>query len=139
MEPELICERFQKLALDVVGPLPRSKSGYAYILTGMDLATSFSFAFPMKGYTASETALNLLKIIHDIGPPAAILTDQGTNFKGKVMQEVTSKLAISTIKTTPYHPQSNGQLERYHSTLKSVLRKAISNKCDRPLILDLAV
>ncbi len=61
VEPEVIIERFQKVALDVVGPLPRSKSGYAYLLTAMDLASYFPFAFPMKGYTAQETATNFLK------------------------------------------------------------------------------
>ncbi len=57
-EPEVITERFERLALDVIGPLERSKSGYAYILTGMDLATSYPFAFPMKSCTAIETAEN---------------------------------------------------------------------------------
>ncbi len=62
VEPEVIIERFQKVALDVVGPLPHSKSGYAYLLTAMDLASYFPFAFPMKGYTAQETdATNFLK------------------------------------------------------------------------------
>ncbi len=101
VEPEVITERFQKVALDVVGPLPRSKSGYVYILTAMDLASNFPFAFPMKGYTAQETATNFLKIIIDIGVPASILTDQGTNFMSRVMKEMCNLLAISPIRTSP--------------------------------------
>ncbi len=65
-DPEIICERFKKIALDVVGPLDRSKSGFQYILTGMDLATSYCFAFPMRTFTAKETADNFLKIIRDL-------------------------------------------------------------------------
>ena len=62
-EPDLISERFEKLTLDEVGPLDRSKQGYAYLLTGMDLATHFTYALTMTGYTAEETARNLIKII----------------------------------------------------------------------------
>ncbi len=50
----------------------------------MDLATHFMFAFPMKRFTAEETATNFLKIIRDVGIPNQILTDQGSNFMSKV-------------------------------------------------------
>ncbi len=139
-QPDLISERFEKLALDVVGPLERSKQGYAYLLTAMDLATHFCYAFdPMKGYAADETAINLLKIIRDMGPPQQILTDQGKNFMSRVLKQVTDKLAISRIRTSPYHPESNGNLERFHSTLKSVLRKCCKNQPDWSEVLDLAI
>ncbi len=45
MEVDIITERCEKIALDVVGKLPRSKEGYSYILTAMDMATHFMFAF----------------------------------------------------------------------------------------------
>ena len=46
---------------------------------------------------------------------------------------------IGSIRTSPYHPQSNGRLERFHSTLKSMLSKCISHKHDWPIVLDLAL
>ncbi len=55
------------------------------------------------------------------------------------MKHVTDKLAINRIRTSPYHPESNGQLERFHSTLKSVIRKCIDNKRNCPDVLDLAI
>ena len=109
-EPDLISERFEKLAIDVVGPLDRSKQGYAYLLTGMDLATHFTYALPMKSYTAEETDRNLIKIIQYMGPPFQILTDQGQNFMSKVLKQVIEKFAIARIRTSPYHPESNGSL-----------------------------
>ncbi len=127
-EPERICQRFEKLAIDVVGPLDKSRQGYRYILTALDLATNFSFAMPMRGYSAEETSANLLKIISVIGIPAAILSDQGQNFMSRTMDQLCSKLAINKIRTSPYHPETNGQLERLHSTLKAVLRKITENK-----------
>ncbi len=139
MEVDVITERCEKIALDVVGKLPRSKEGYSYILTAMDLATHFMFAFPMKGFTAEETATNFLKIIRDVGIPNQILTDQGSNFMSRVVKHVTDKFAINRIRTSPYHPESNGQLERFHSTLKSVIRKCIDNERNWPDVLDLAI
>ncbi len=46
---------------------------------------------------------------------------------------------ISSIKTSPYHPQSNGRLERFHSTLKAMISKSISVKHDWPVVLDLVL
>ena len=123
----------------MVGPLDRSKQGYAYLLTGMDLATHFTYALPMKGYTAEETAQNFIKIIRDMGPPCLILTDQGQNFMSKVLKQVTENFAIARIRTSPYHPESNGSLERFYSTLKSVLKKCCENKRDWSEVLDLAL
>ncbi len=137
--PELIVHRFEKLAVDVVGPLVKSKSGFRYILTAMDLATSFPFAYSMKSCTANETAHKLLSIFSMFGPPVAILSDQGTNFMSKVLQSFYEKLAIQRISTSPYHPESNGKLERFHSTLKAVLRKSIEQRIDWPNVLELAL
>ncbi len=127
VQPEIISKRFEKLAMDVIGPLDRSQSGFLYILTALDLATNFVFALPMRGYTASETAANLLKIISVIGVPATILTDQGPNFLSKVMDELCSKLAISRLKTTPYHPETNGQLESGYTPYELVFGKSTPN------------
>ncbi len=66
----------------------------------------------MRTFTAKETADNFLKIIRDLGVPHLILTDQGTNFLSKVLKDVCEHLGIAQLKTSPYHPQSNGQLER---------------------------
>ncbi len=66
--PEIIVERFNKIAVDVVGPLVKSKRGY--ILTAID------FAHPMRWYTSEEMAMNLLKLFSFTGPPSAILSDQ---------------------------------------------------------------
>ena len=57
----------------------------------------------------------------------------------KVLKQVTEKISIARIKTSPYHPQSNGSLERFHSTLKSVLKKCCENKRDWTEVLDLAL
>ncbi len=105
----------------------------------MDLATGFPFAYPMRGYTAEETARNLLSIFSVIGSPAAVLSDQGSNFMSKVLESVYSIFAVARVRTSPYHPESNGKLERFHASLKAVLRKCITEKKDWPLVLDLVL
>ncbi len=137
--PEAIVNHFDKIAVDIVGPLTKSRSAFRFLLTAMDLATGFPFAYPMRGYTAEETARNMLSIFSVIGSPAAVLSDQGSNFMSKVLESVYSKFAVARVRTSPYHPESNGKLERFHASLKAVLRKCITEKKDWPLVLDLVL
>ncbi len=139
-EPQVITERFEKLAIDVVGPLPTTKRHYRYILTCIDLATSFPIAIPMRTYTAAETAQALLSIISCFGSPLAILSDQGANFLSTTLSLLYQKLNIARITTSPYRPQSNGTLERFHATLKAMLWKSLHNQQqDWPTALDLVL
>ena len=58
------------------------------------------------------------------GVPREILTDQGANFTSKLLSELCRMLHIHPIRTTPYHPKTDGLVERFNKTLKSMLRKA---------------
>ncbi len=139
-EPQVITERFEKLAIDVVGPLPITKRHFRYILTCIDLATSFPIAIPMRTNTAAETAQALLSIISCFGTPLTILSDQGSNFLSTTMSLLYQKLEISRIKTSPYRPQSNGTLERFYAMLKAMLRKSLDQQQhDWPTALDLVL
>ena len=65
--------------------------------------------------------------------PEEILTDQGTNFTSQLLREVYGLLQIDPIRTTPYHPQTDGLVERFNSTLKAMLKKTAAEKgkdCD---------
>ncbi len=90
--PEIIAERCEKLAVDIVGPLPLSKLKFHYIFTAMELASGFPFTIPMKSYTADVTAQALLSVISFTGTPLVILSDQGTNFLSKVLTHLYKKL-----------------------------------------------
>ncbi len=80
MQPELICHRGEKLAVDIVGPLPISKMKFRFIFTCMELATGYPFAVPLRSYTSEETAKVILSVIAILGAPIIILSDQGSNF-----------------------------------------------------------
>ena len=114
---------FSKLAFDLVGPLPRTRSGYRYVLTSICLASKYPEAIPLKRVDVESVAEGLCEVFSRTGIPAHILTDQGSVFTSKLVKQLCQTLGIKHVKSSPYHPESNGCLERWHSTLKATLRK----------------
>jgi len=71
---------FDHAAMDIVGPLPRSRSGNRYILVLCDYGTRYPEAVPLRNIDAEPVAEELVKVFARMGIPSEILTDQGTNF-----------------------------------------------------------
>ena len=67
-----------------------------------------------------------MKLFSRVGIPDEILTDQGTNFMSALLQGIYRLLHIKRIRTTPYHPQTDGPVERFNGTLKAMLNKLTS-------------
>ena len=110
------------LCVDFLG-LEMSKGGFENILVITDHFTKYSQAFPTRNQTASTTAKVLFAnfFVH-YGFPKHILSDQGRNFEGKIIQHLCSLTGIKKLRTTPYHPMSNGLCERFNRTLLGMLR-----------------
>ena len=117
---------FQRIAMDIVGPLPRTQRGNRFILTVCDYATRYPEAIAMPSTEAPRVARELVKLFSHVGIPDEILTDQGANFMSTLLEEMYQLLHIKKIRTTPYHPQTDGLVERFNGTLKSMLRKFVS-------------
>ena len=105
------------------GPLPRSRSGKRYVLVVCDYATCYPEAVPLHSIDAEHTAEELVKLFSRVGVPKEILTDQGSNFNSQLLTEVYRLLKVKPIRTSPYHPQTDGLVERFNQTLKTMLRK----------------
>ena len=118
---------FERIGMDIVGPLEKSSSGHRYILVICDYATRYPEAFPLRSFKARQVADCLLQLFSRVGIPKEILTDCGTNFLSKLLQQVYQLLGVKGIKTTPYHPQTDGLVERYNRTMKNMLRKFVSH------------
>eukprot|EP00731_Ephydatia_muelleri_P004053 Em0002g229a len=116
-------EPFSRIAMDIVGPLPRSRAGNKYILVICDYATRYPEAVPLKSIDAESVAEELIKVFARMGVPREILTDQGANFTSQLLAELYRLLQVHPIRTSPYHPQTDGLVERFNQTLKSMLRK----------------
>ncbi len=73
------------------------------------------------------------------GIPDSILTGHGAVFTGKVFSRIAEILGCRAIKTTPYHPQGNGVVERLHGTLKPMLAKTVSEGINWAKFLPMAL
>jgi len=113
---------FEVIATDIVGPLPVSESGNKYILSVMDHFTRYSEFIPLPDQTAETVARALVhRIITKFGVPKSIVTDQGTNFTSGLITQMCKLLHVRKVRTTGFHPQSNGRVERVHATIMRML------------------
>lgn len=120
---------FEKVFLDIVGPVDTSHKGNSYILTIQDDLSKYSTAIPLQNHTANTIAQAFVEhfvCLHGI--PDSIVTDQGREFMSKIFTTCCKLLKIQKINTTAYHPQSNGALERSHRTLAEYLRHYVEDK-----------
>lgn len=118
-EPTL--HRLEQVHLDLIGPLPPS-GGNVYCLTMIDRVTRWLEVIPLPDMRA-ETVANAF-ITHWIarfGCPSKITTDQGRQFESELAHRIFLYFGIKRIRTTAYHPQSNGLIENSHRTLKTAL------------------
>ena len=114
--------RFHTVHADIVGPLPASK-GQRYLLTVIDRTTRWPTAIPMPDITAETTAEAFLAgWVANYGPPRVVITDQGRQFESHTFRELLRYLGTQRHRTTAYHPQTNGMVERFHRRLKDALR-----------------
>ena len=123
MQTPTISVPYQRMAGDLVGPLNRTVRGYHYILTVMCLRMRYPYAVALKKIDAVSVAEGLMEVIQHTGIPNELLSDQDSQFMGRVVTKTCELLNIKKRKTTTYHPQTNGPLERWHATLKGMLRK----------------
>ncbi len=128
VERPMLSEPFESMAVDLVGPLPKGKGGARFILTTICLVTRWPEAIPLKSITAKSVAEGLWQVFCRTGIPETIMSDQGTQFCSRLVRELCSLSGMQQFWTSPYHPQCNGTIERMHSTLKSILKKADDKK-----------
>ena len=119
-----IGEPFKLVAFDLVGPIPKSVSGYRYILTMMDMFSKYPEAIALKRVDNESVLEAMLEVFSRHGIPETILTDQGSVFMSRLTKLVCHTLGIEQIRTSPYHPQSDGALEQWHASLKGMLKRS---------------
>ena len=110
----------------MVGPLPRSRKGYKYVLVICDHATRYPEAVPLRTTDTHRVAEEFIVFFSRMGIPRETLSDQGTNFMSQLLKEIYRLLQVHSIRTTPYHPQTDGLVKRFLKTMlkRWLLRKA---------------
>ena len=124
MERRVMTEPFEVMAFDLVGPLPKGKGGCRYILTAVCMGSRWPEAIPLRTITARAVATGMVEIFARTGIPLQLLSDQGSQFLSSLVGHICKDLGIDQVRTAPYHPETNGVVERMHGTLKPMLSKA---------------
>ena len=130
----------ERVALDVLGPLPESTNGNRYIIIMADYFTKWPEAFAVPNQEATSVA-NLLvrEFVCRYGVPLEIHSDQGRNFESAVFSEMCTLLEMKKTRTTPYHPQSDGMVERLNRTLEAQLSIFVDHQTDWDTYLPMLV
>ena len=119
-ESETPSQPFEYLAFDLIGPLPTTDNENKYAIVGLDLFTKRVYAAPLPTKHAEFVLAEIERIVFSNPfPPKTILTDNGTEFAG--LQQFCHQYNIRHSQSPPYHPQTNGAVERMNQTLKQRL------------------
>lgn len=113
--------RFKHVHLDLIGPLPPC-GDYRYCLTAVDRFTRWPEAVPLTDITAESVAKAFMSCwVARFGCPTEIVTDRGRQFESALFQQLSRTIGFDHRKTTAYHPQCNGLVERFHRQLKAAI------------------
>jgi len=99
--------------------VPVSVNGqtFKYILTVQDVLSHFLWLRALSSKASKEVASALAELYMEVGPPKVLQADNGGMFK-KAAQKLCEKLAVKIVRGSPYHPQSQGKVERSHRALR---------------------
>lgn len=115
---------FEKIYIDFVGEInPNSLDGHKHLLTISCDLTKYLIMVPTFDCTAETAARMIVEhvcLVYNI--PKIIVSDNGPAFIAEIFKQIMKLLRIKHTRTTPYHPQSNGAIERYHRTLGQYIR-----------------
>jgi hypothetical protein len=117
----------ERVAIDIMGPLPQSNKGNLYILVMGDYFTKWADAVAIRNQKATTVAQKLVdRIVSIFGTPMQIHSDQGRSFESDVFKEMCRILGIEKTRTSPYRPQSDGMVERLNRTIENMLASFVS-------------
>ncbi|KAI8490454.1 hypothetical protein Bbelb_317220 [Branchiostoma belcheri] len=119
---------FQVVATDITY-MPLSSAGNKYVLVVSDVFTKYVNLYPIPKQDAATVADKLFRdFVGQHGVPDQIHSDQGSQFESQLVAELCARLQISKTRTSPYHPQGDGQVERFNRTMKNILAKALAGR-----------
>ena len=119
--------RFDHIHVDLVGPLPPSQ-GCSYLFTIVDRFTHWPEAIPLANSSATSCARALVsQWVARFGVPSTVSSDRGAQFTSALWLALSILLGTAHIRTTAYHPQANGLVERFHGVLKTALRAKLTD------------
>eukprot|EP00253_Pinus_taeda_P026709 PITA_26709 len=126
LQPQVLIEPFEKWALDFIRPINLPSKQKKYILVCTDYVTKWVEAKALFSATENSVITFLYEdIFIRFGVPREIVTDQGSQFTSNLMEKLMEEYKIKHKRSTPYHPQINGQVESTNKVLKSIITKTV--------------
>ena len=123
--------RWDRIAMDILDVCDPTPEGFRYILVIADYFSKWTEAFPMKNKCADTVADILVeKIILRFGMPLVIHSDQGREFENGLMKSLCALLGCTKTRTAPYHPESDGMIERFNRTCLMMLSMFVNDRRD---------
>ena len=128
LKPVRVGSPMQLVAVDILGPLPESRAGNSYVLVAADYFTRWVEAYPIPNQEAITVARKLTdELFCRFSLPEQLHSDQGRQFESEILTHLCKFLHIDKTRTTPYHPQSDGLVERFNRTLIQMLSTCIED------------
>lgn len=119
----------ERIHIDILGPFHESTRGHRYVLVMIDQFTKWIELAPLAEQTAEDVAKVLVEqFICRMGCAHIIFSDQGRNFESSLFKEICSMLEMAKLRTTPYRPSSNGQVERMNREILFKIRAYLDNR-----------
>ena len=129
---------WEMVTVDVL-QVPTSSQNHRYILVIQDYFTKWAEAIPMANQTATTITRELVKVFSNCGLPEILHSDQGRNFESSLLQQTLDAFGITKSRTTAYHPQGDGMMERFNRSLLQMLRAYVRHESDWEKFLPLVM
>ena len=121
----------ERMAVDLMGPLPKTENGNLYIAVVVDYFTKWAEAFALPNKQSQTVAEALVTgVICRLGAPHRLHSDQGGEFESNLWTEVCELLDVEKTRTSPYRPQSDRLVERLNRTIKKMLKVFVNDNRD---------
>ena len=116
------------ISMDLIGSFPESSRGNCYALTVICMLIGYTFCIPISSKSADDVVRAYVDNVYSkYGGSRKLLSDNGTELKNQLFTEVATELGVEyKCYTPPYHQQSNGRIEGFHSFLKACMSKHIT-------------
>ena len=131
----------QFISMDLIGKFhPPTSRKHRYALTVICMLTGYVFCIPLKTKTAEEVLQAYIDNVYSkFGGSLKMLSDNGTEFKNKVFEQVAKELGLEyKLYTPPYHLASNGRIEGFHAFLKACIAKHVAPQLEWDVLVPLA-
>jgi transposase InsO family protein len=126
LSPIQVSAPFELVGMDIMGPLPESVNGNRFIIVAVDYLTRWCEVGTLATATAENVAKFFLdEVVARHGCPQRILTDNASNFTAEMTHHMYKTLGVRISHSTPYHPETNGLVERLNRTLKTMINMYI--------------